>query len=314
MIQSRKTTVSVVVPSYNQAQFIGKTLDSILSQDYPVELIVIDGGSTDGSKEIIESFDDQLAYWVSEPDNGQTHAINKGMARASGELRAYLNSDDIYLPGAIAAVVQAYEVHSDADLIHGRCITIDEDENRLEREFFSDIETVEDILDLWQVWFAGRNFVQPEVFWTRRIADQIGPFDESRHYAMDYDYWARCILAGGQVHHIDRKVSAFRIWAQQKSTASQNAADELRDIAIGRIVDQSVELPGSIRRQLKGDWAFDEIYSKKAGQIAEVEVGPLRRRAALAKILVKNPSLLFSRSFRAHTTKIVANWGLRSKK
>lgn len=305
--KSNTTTVSVVVPSFNQAQYIGRTLDSILSQDCPVEVIVIDGGSSDGSKEVIESYADRLAYWVSEKDNGQTHAINKGMARATGTLRAYLNSDDLYLPGAIAEVVRAYEANPEADIFHGRCVTIDDEGRRLDRAFYSDIETNEDILDLWQVWFKGRNFVQPEVFWTKRIADRVGPFDEARHYAMDYDYWARCIIAGAQVHHIDRDISAFRIWAQQKSTASQKAADELRAIAIAHLNDPDVQLDATLRRQLRGDWAFDEIYSKSAGELASSDLGPFRRRAALAGILMKNTSLLFSRSFRAHVGKLVSN-------
>ena len=300
--------VSIVVPSYNQAQFIGRTLESILSQDYPIEVIVIDGGSSDETVDIIQSFGDRITYWVSEPDRGQTHAINKGMARATGDIRAYLNSDDIYLPGAVRAVVEAFQANPDADILHGRCVTIDEDDNRLDREFYSDIETPSDVLDLWHVWFRGRNFVQPEVFWTKRIAEKVGPFDEFRHYAMDYDYWTRCIIAGAKVYHIDREISAFRIWAAQKSSAAEKAADELRDIAIAHINDRSVEIPASLRRQLKGDWAFDEIFSKSAGSIGEAAGGSLERRARLARLVCSNPSLLVSRSFKRHASRIANRW------
>lgn len=305
-------TCSVVIPSFNQGQFIDQTIRSVLDQRLPshvqLELIVIDGGSTDETIEIIKSYEQHLLYWVSEPDRGQTHAINKGMAQATGEIRAYLNSDDLYLPGAFEAVVEAYHSNPGADIFHGRCITIDEDDRRLDREFFSDIETPSDVLDLWQVWFKGRNFVQPEVFWTRRIAEKVGPFDENRHYAMDYDYWTRCIIAGANVHHIDQEVSAFRIWAAQKSSAAQKAADELREIAIEHLRDKSVDLPGAMRRQLIGDWAFDERYSKRTGDDDMSAKSSTARKISLAGLLFRHPELFYSRSFRRHASKIVSRW------
>lgn len=300
--------ITVVVPTYNQAEFIERTLLSLLDQSVSVEIIVIDGGSTDETPEILRRYDKRLAYWVSEPDRGQTHAINKGMARATGEIRAYLNSDDLYLPGALEAVADAYKANPDADIFNGRCITIDEDDRRLDREFFSDIETPSDVLDLWQVWFRGRNFVQPEVFWTRRIADRVGLFDENRHYAMDYDYWARCIIAGARVHHIDQELSAFRIWAAQKSSAAEKAADELREIAIAHLQDRSVDISAQLRRTLIGDWAFDELYTKRTGEGELQKKGGLSRRLSLAGFVCRHPELLFSRSFRRHTSKILSSW------
>lgn len=300
--------ITIVIPTYNQAPFIERTLRSVLDQSVRAEVIVVDGGSTDGTVEILRRYEDRLAWWVSEPDRGQTHAINKGMARATGEIRAYLNSDDLYLTGALEAVVQAYEANPEADIFHGGCVTIDADDTRLAKRFHSDIETPEDILDLWGVWFAGRNFVQPEVFWTRRIAERIGPFDETRHYAMDYDYWVRAILAGAKVHRIERDIAAFRLWENQKSTAAQAAADELREIAIRQLRARDVPLPSSTRRRLIGNWAFDETFAKAGGRIAAGGGGAMQRRLAMARVVMRHPELFHSPNFRRHAYKRLRGW------
>ncbi len=202
---------------------------SVLDQGYPeLEYIVIDGGSTDRSVEIIRRYADRLAYWESCKDRGQSHAINKGMARATGDLRAYLNSDDLYLPGALHRVAEAWMEAPGAGLYAGHCITIDEAGEGLAKTYASDIETLPDALDLWRVWYRGRNFVQPEVFWTAGVAAAIGSIDEKRHFAMDYDYWCRALAAGARVRRVDADVAAFRIWAAQKSSQSERAAAELR--------------------------------------------------------------------------------------
>ena len=300
--------ISIVIPSFNQARFLERTLRSVFEQSVPAEVIVIDGGSTDGSVEILRRHAGRLAHWVSEPDNGQTHAINKGMARATGEIRSYLNSDDVLLPGALEAVLAAHAADPEADLLHGRCITIDAEDRVLPRRFFGDFGTPAEILDLWGVWFAGRNVVQPEVFWTRRLAERIGPFDEARHYAMDYDYWCRAILAGARVHRIDRDLAAFRLWENQKSTAAQAAADELRDIAVRHLRDPGVPLPPGVRRRLLGNWAFDEVFAKAGGRLAGSGLSPLRRRLAMLGVVLGNPELLFSPHFRRHAGKLVRRW------
>jgi glycosyltransferase involved in cell wall biosynthesis len=277
---------------------------SVIDQDYPlVEYIVTDGGSSDGSYEIIAANADRLAYWVSEPDRGQVHAINKGLARATGDILCYLNSDDLLHPGALKAVADAYASNPDADIFHGRCSTIDEHGTPLERAFFGDIDTPTKVLDLWSVWFRGRNVVQPEVFWTRRLMDRIGLFDEAFNYAMDYDYWTRAIVgAGAKVCRIDQDLAAFRLWGGQKSTAAEKAADELRAIAIRYIDDPNVPLEPHVRKRLKAAWTFDEVFAKGCAQIAAEEASSLSRRLKVAALAARNPILFRNEAFRGRMT------------
>ena len=119
-------TISIITPSFNQARFLPRTIESVLTQDYPnMEYILMDGGSTDGSLEIIRNYADRLSYWESKPDRGQTDAINKGFARATGKYLAWLNSDDVYKPGAISEAVDFLENHPEAAMVYGDCTFID---------------------------------------------------------------------------------------------------------------------------------------------------------------------------------------------
>lgn len=218
-------TVSVVTPSYNQAEFLERTIESVLSQDgidrdFRLQYAIVDGGSSDGSARMIESHADRLHYWCSEPDRGQTHAINKGMDCVDGDIICYLNSDDKLCPGALGRVVSAVAANPDADLFHGICLKIDSDDQIL-GEQISSIDSLLKMVDLWDYWLRpgdNKNFIQPEVFWTRRLAQKIGPWDESLHFVMDFDYWLRAFDADFKTHRIDHPLAAFRIHEAQKTT------------------------------------------------------------------------------------------------
>ncbi|MCO6502680.1 MAG: glycosyltransferase, partial [Acidimicrobiales bacterium] len=164
----RQPRISVVTPSYNQARFLEATMESIHSQGYPnLEHIVIDGGSTDGSVEIIERYADRLAYWVSEPDNGQTDAIAKGFAMTTGEILCWLNSDDLWEPWTLAEVARYFAEHPDVEFVYGDSIWID-DEDRVikpKREHgFSRF-----------VFNYAFNFLpQPSTFWRRGLYERVG--------------------------------------------------------------------------------------------------------------------------------------------
>lgn len=184
--------ISIVTPSYNQANFIRATIDSVLSQDYPnFEYFVVDGGSTDGTLEILKSYGKKL-NWVSQKDRGQADAINKGLRKAKGDVLAYLNSDDIYLPGTLRRVGEYY-AHTQADWITGDCLTIDE--NGRESKANKIISLYKRFLMFFYspltLRIADSMLPQPSTFWSRKAWDKVGEFNEKYHYVMDYDYWLR---------------------------------------------------------------------------------------------------------------------------
>jgi glycosyltransferase involved in cell wall biosynthesis len=187
------TLVSIITPSFNQAAFLEQTLRSVLDQDYPgIEYIVIDGGSTDGSPEIIRSYKDRLAYWTSEKDSGQAEAINKGMARARGEIVAWLNSDDYYLPGAVSAAVQAFEAHPQAALVHADMLAVDERGRTINRLLYQQ-PALDDLL-------CFRIIGQPAVFMRRAAFEKAGGLDPAFHFLLDHHLWIRLAVQGPTVH------------------------------------------------------------------------------------------------------------------
>lgn len=175
--------VTIVTPSYNQGRFIEQTIESVLSQDYsPVEYLVIDGGSKDGTIEVLKAHGSRF-YWVSEKDTGQSNAINKGWSRARGEILAWLNSDDIYLPGAISKAVAFLQEHPEFGAVYGEGYHIREDGKILERyptEPFNRLRLVETCY-----------ICQPTVFIRKAVLQEIGFLDEGLRYSMDYDLWFR---------------------------------------------------------------------------------------------------------------------------
>ncbi len=290
--------ISIVTPSFNQAQFIEQTICSVLDQGYPnLEYFVMDGGSTDGTVEILKKYEKHLTGWASEKDRGQTHAINKGFARATGDVYAYLNSDDWYLPGSLQAVGEHFAAHPETGLLHGRCVRTEEDGIRRDVQF-GNIQTVAEILDLWGVWWQQRQFVQPEVFWSRALAQKVGPFNESLHLVMDYEYWLRAILAGAKVVPLDLEVVCFRFHAAQKSGMSQKAADELRAVVRPFLWDAAVPLAPADRRRLQAMWLYDGPFRELADQSVAAGEGRIRRWLRLAAFVVGHPNVLGAQGMR----------------
>jgi len=290
--------ISIVTPSYNQGQFIEETIRSILLQGYPnLEYIIVDGGSTDGTVEIVRKYERHLAYWVSEKDRGQSHAINKGMARATGQIRAYLNSDDTYLQGAFAGVANRATKQPEADLIHGRCRISDENGTKI-GERVGSIATFDEIVDLWDVWWKQRNFVQPEVFWTNRIASKVGPLREDLYWVMDFDYWLRILHAGGHVGFIDAELAMFRQQPAQKSTQPERTAAELCEVVRPYIFASDALMGRSRRVRLQGKWLFDTVFREQAQRSLDLHETRLRRWGRLAKIALQHPQLMTFAPFR----------------
>jgi glycosyltransferase involved in cell wall biosynthesis len=207
--------VAIVTPSYNQGAFIRRTIESVLAQNYPnLDYVVADGGSKDDTLAILRSFGDRLK-WLSEPDRGQTHAINKGFAQVQGEIHAYLNSDDILLPGAIEKAVAYLLAHPECDLVYGKAQFIDENDQPL-----GDYPTAH---YSFERLMADCCISQPAAFWRKQIADNVGPFDESLHLAMDYDYWQRIDRAGGCLQHLPEYLAATRMHAGAKTLTQRTA-------------------------------------------------------------------------------------------
>ena len=208
--------VSIITPSFNQAQFLPRTIESVLSQSYRnIEYIVVDGGSTDGSLEILQSYGDQLK-WISEPDNGQTHAINKGLARASGDILSYLNSDDTLAPNAVETVVNALDKSPESGTVYGNANYIDVDD-KVTGWYATDKATFEKILQDCCI-------CQPTVYWRASVMKSVGRFDESLHYAMDYEMWLRMAKAGIQMKRVPETIanSASLSPEQNAVSPSQN--------------------------------------------------------------------------------------------
>lgn len=201
--------VSIVTPSLNQGRFLARTIESVLSQSYAnIEYIVMDGGSTDESLEILRRYGDRL-HWVSEKDNGQADAINKGFSRSTGEIRAYLNSDDTLEPDAIAKVVAFFAEHPDVDMVYGDANYIDE-QDRVTGSYNTAEYSFERLM-------FDCCICQPATFWRSSIARLVGEFDVSLHLVMDYDYWLRLDRAGGTIHHMSTLLANSRLYADTKT-------------------------------------------------------------------------------------------------
>lgn len=202
--------VSIVTPSYNQARFIEGTIQSVLSQDYPqIEYLVVDGGSTDHSVDIIRRYADRLTGWVSEKDRGQTDAINKGFARATGEILAWINSDDTYEPGAVSAAVEFLREHPEVGMVYGDCNYINEQGEVIGR-FHSKQTSYRRIRQ-------GYNHIpQQTMFFRAELWKQLGPLDPSFHFAMDYDLWTR-ISARSEIKYVPQTWANFRLHTSAKT-------------------------------------------------------------------------------------------------
>jgi glycosyltransferase involved in cell wall biosynthesis len=202
--------VSIITPSYNQARFLEETIQSVLSQDYPnLEYIIVDGGSSDGSVNIINRYANRLAWWVSEPDQGQTDALNKGFAHATGEIFAWLNSDDSYLSAAISEAVAFIQAHPRAAMVYGDANLVDEQGKTIGR--FPARQT-----DLSKLLRGSVHIPQQASFFWAHHWREVGPLDPSFKFAMDYDLWVR-LAKLGPLLYTPRMWANFRLHGAGKS-------------------------------------------------------------------------------------------------
>lgn len=207
--------ISIITPSLNQVAYIGQTIESVINQGYPnLQYIVMDGGSTDGTVQLLREYDDDL-LWVSEKDNGQSHAINKGLELADGGVVSYLNSDDYLTADSLEQVGRYFQSHPEAAWLTGKCRIVDQNGHEI-RRFVTNYKNM---------WLRMANYSslqilnyisQPSTFWRRSVVDKVGYFDERLHYAMDYDLWLR-IGREHKVHVIQEYLACFRLHESSKS-------------------------------------------------------------------------------------------------
>ncbi len=223
--------ITVVTPSFNQGQFLEQTILSVLGQNYPdLEYIIIDGGSTDNSVEIISKYADSLTHWESKPDRGQAHAINKGFGRATGEIMCWINSDDFFFPHVFHRLVSFFESDK-AELFYGGCLQFN-----AERKW-SVIRQPSEPFDR-ELYRVLAFFDQASTFWTRRLWEAAGTLDETMHYGFDWEWFNRA-ADHGQFKVLPFIISAYRFHASHKTSGGnlENRRREIREI-VGRYANQ----------------------------------------------------------------------------
>ena len=221
--------ISIITPSFNQVDFLERTIRSVIDQDHPnIEYIIIDGGSTDGSVDLIKKYEHRLAYWVSEKDRGQAHAINKGLERATGDWVAWQNSDDTYYPGAFSQLAEAAQANCNAKLIIGNMNLIDRDDVLL-RDLKYVRPTYKSLLS------EGMVLTNQSAFWRRSLHQEIGLLSEAFDCSFDYEWFLRLLAHTSQSHHVNATWGALRLHEQTKTSNRQDVFDqECRQILSGR--------------------------------------------------------------------------------
>jgi len=226
--------VSIITPSFNQGQFIERTLQSVVIQTgAEIEHVVFDGGSTDNTVEILDRFSPPVR-WISEKDKGQTDAVNKGICATDGDIIGWLNSDDIYYPGAIAKAVAFFETHQRIDVVYGMADHIDLEDHAFE-PYPTEPWNFERLKDTCFI-------CQPALFFRRSVIEQHGLLDESIHYCMDYEYWLRLGKAGVRFGYLEEKLAGSRLYADNKTIGSRvKVHREINDMfkkLVGRVPDR----------------------------------------------------------------------------
>lgn len=258
------TLVSIITPSYNQAAYLEQTILSVLSQDHPrIEYIVVDGASTDGSVEIIKKYAGRFANWVSEKDHGQAEAINKGFARATGDIVAWLNSDDYYLQGTVSAAVKVFEENPDVVLVYGNMLAVDEHGKTFNTLTYGQL-SLEDLL-CFQI------IGQPAVFMRHSALRKTGGLNPDFHFLLDHLLWIQ-IARQGSILHVDQTWSAARYHAEAKNRAKA-AEFGCEAIRIFEVVAQDKDLAPVLakvsRRARASTHRVDARYLLDGGQPAK---------------------------------------------
>jgi glycosyltransferase involved in cell wall biosynthesis len=268
----------LAIPTYNCARYLPHTLESLAAQGDAVRWWLQDGASKDGTAEIARQFARPGDNVVSEKDRGQPDALNRAFARMGGEIVGFINGDDCLMPGAAKAVLDTFARHPEIDLVYGEVEWIDAGGAHTGHHI-GNISTLEELLDIYTVWFGERQWVQPEVFYRRSLWEKAGPFNLEYDLTFDYNYWVQCMLAGARVMRIGRPLARFRRHDAQKSANAAQAASEMRDI-VRKALALYPPISGSARARIVAQINYD-LY-----QLAPAP------KPSFAKALLRNPSWL----------------------
>ena len=280
--------ITVVTPSFNQGQFLEETIRSVLMQDYPnLEYIVVDGGSTDSSIDVIKQYEPSISYWVSEKDDGQTHAITKGFACATGQILAWLNSDDVYRPGALFTVAECFRTHPGLAIAYGSCEAIDGGSRSTAIHVPRDFE--------FRAILKSNFIAQPATFFSRDLYQRVG-LNTGRHYAFDYELWIKAAVQGHRFVRIPGlPLAGFRVWEQSKSeTSYEKFIQETTEIVTEVWGGDTVPAPVQPLRNLAlaSGWRFAALGYWRSGQ-GEKARYCLQRVFTLWPMSRMEPKLLF---------------------
>jgi len=262
--------ISIVTPSYNQGQFIEETIRSVLLQGYPnLEYIIIDGGSTDNSVEVIEKYSPWLTYWVSEPDRGQSHAINRGLKTGTGLFATWINSDDMLCKNALMRLATWADWQAQ-DVYVGGCVFVDE-KGKAFKVHQGRIHSFEDLVCIRQIWRSDGYIAQPAVLFPMQLFWYVGGLDGANHWTMDYELWGKFFLQGASFKYHDIEFGIFR------SHKSQKTKDGLRTTCslvrtTRKFIKMGKFLPKAKRKSLLADLrAYKKEYLSRSGRRGRLE-------------------------------------------
>jgi len=287
--------ISIVTPSYNQGQFIEETIRSVLLQGYPnLEYIVMDGGSSDETVEILEKYDPWIDHWVSEPDRGQSNAINKGLRCTDGRIWAYINSDNLYIPGAFDAVAQAALQNPDAEWVTGTGLYIQgQNLDDVVRPLKPDPEcTREQAILVWKYYDTSIASAEVSNFMRRSVLDEYGYYDESLDYVMDYDLGLRLMVDDVYPYVVDQVLGKARLHEESK-TVSMGPRGCFRNEQYEVIERYLSDLPPGEQQVIQKELRQAQLFSRMNMLLAEDDRSGVSRAAELLKDL--SPNRLFSR-------------------
>lgn len=280
--------LSIITPSYNQGRFIERTIASVLSQQFSgsLEYLVMDGGSNDETVGILRRYETSLS-WVSEKDGGQADAVNKGLSRSTGEIIGWLNSDDIYYPGAMLAVCDAFDSDPTLDVIYGDANHIDEDDRVIEPYPTEEL----DFARLLNTCYL----CQPAVFFRKSVVDRFGPLDARLQYCLDYEYWVRLTAAGAKFRRLRRVLAGSRLYSQNKTLGSR--------VPVHKEINDMLR---RYARRVPDQWLFN--YAHAVLDERGVPRSDRIRFPLLAGLLSVCSALRWNRRISLHMAKTARSW------